>query len=84
MSVNTNLRNALLAIDSLRRSHDASLELKPLAMPMDEDEDELRQRAELVEKVILTRDKLKLLRDRSEHLREALERFKRRRAAQRA
>ncbi len=82
MSVNTNLRNALLAIDSLRRSHDASLELKPLAMPMDEDE--LRQRAELVEKVILTRDKLKLLRDRSEHLREALERFKRRRAAQRA
>lgn len=78
MSVNTNLRNALLAIDSLRRSRDASLELKPLAMPMDEDE--LRQRAELVEKVIRTRDKLKRLRDRSEHLREALERFKRRRA----
>lgn len=78
MSVNSNLRNALLAIDALRRSHDASLELKPLAMPMDDDE--LRQRAELVEKVILTRDKLKLLRDRSERLRDSLEQFKQRRA----
>jgi len=82
MSVNTNLRNALLAIDSLRRSHDASLDLKPLAMEMDDHE--LRQRAVLVEKVIQTRDKLKRLRDRSVHLREALDRFKQRRERMRA
>jgi BMFP domain-containing protein YqiC len=44
----------------------------------------LRQRAELVDKVIRTRDKLKLLRDRSEDLRAALNRFKDRRAKQRA
>jgi len=78
MSVNTNLRKAALAIDALRRSQDASVNLKPLAMPMSEEE--LRQRAELVEKVIRTRDKLKLLRDRSEELRAALNRFKDRRA----
>jgi len=78
MSVNTNLRKAALAIDALRRSQDASVNLKPLAMPMSEEE--LRQRAELVEKVIRTRDKLELLRDRSEELRAALNRFKDRRA----
>ena len=78
MSVNTNLRKAALAIDALRRSQDASVNLKPVAMPMSEEE--LRQRAELVEKVIRTRDKLKLLRDRSEELRAALNRFKDRRA----
>ena len=78
MSVNTNLRKAALAIDALRRSQDASENLKPLAMPMSEEG--LRQRAELVEKVIRTRDKLKLLRDRSEELRAALNRFKDRRA----
>lgn len=82
MSVNTNLRKAALAIDALRRSQDASANLKPLAMPMSDDE--LRQRAELIEKVIRTRDKLKLLRDRSEDLRAALNRFKDRRAKQRA
>lgn len=82
MSVNISLRKAALAIDALRRSQDASTNLKPLAMPMSEDE--LRQRAELVEKVIRTRDKLKLLRDRSEELRAALNRFKVRRDRQRA
>jgi len=82
MSVNINLRKAALAIDALRRSQDASANLKPLAMPMSDDE--LRQRAELVDKVIRTRDKLKLLRDRSEDLRAALNRFKDRRAKQRA
>jgi hypothetical protein len=78
MGVNTNLRNAVLAIDALRKSQDASANLKPLASPMTEEE--LRQRAELVEKVIQTRSKLKLLRDRSEELRAALNRFKERRA----
>jgi hypothetical protein len=82
MSVNINQRQAALAIDALRRSQDASANLKPLAMPMSEDE--LRQRAELVERVISTRDKLKLLRDRSEELRAALNRFKVRRDKQRA
>jgi len=41
MSVNINLRKAALAIDALRRSQDASANLKPLAMPMSDDE--LRQ-----------------------------------------
>lgn len=78
MSVDSNLRNAIRAIETLKRTHDASAALKPLGMPMTEEE--LRERAELVGKVIQTRDKLKALRDRSEALRESLERFRRQRA----
>lgn len=78
MSVNSNLRKAIRAIEALRRTHDASAALKPLGLPMTDDE--LRERAELVEKVILTRDKLKALRDRSEALRESLARFRKQRA----
>ncbi|MBA8882302.1 hypothetical protein [Dokdonella fugitiva] len=64
MSVDSNLRNAIRAIEALKRTHDASAALKPLGTPMSEEE--LRERAELVEKVIQTRSKLKALRDRSE------------------
>ena len=78
MSVNSNLRNAIRAIEALKRTHDVSTALKPLGTPMTEEE--LREHAELVEKVIQTRSKLKALRDRSEALRESLERFRKRRA----
>jgi hypothetical protein len=48
-------------------------------MPMTDEE--LRGRAELIERVIRTRAKLQEVRDRAETLQAALERFKQRRAA---
>jgi hypothetical protein len=82
MGVNTNLRNAVLAIGSLREAQDACANLKPMACPMTDDE--LRQRAQVIEKVIHTRAKLEHLRDRAEDLKVALNRFKQRREAMRA
>lgn len=81
MGFDTNLRNAVLAIGSLRDAQHACADLKPTAMPMTDEE--LRGRAELIERVIRTRAKLQEVRDRAENLQAALERFKQRRAAMR-
>ena len=81
MGFDTNLRNAVLAIDSLREAQHACADLKPTAMSMTDEE--LRGRAELIERVIRTRAKLQEVRDRAENLQAALERFKQRRAAMR-
>ena len=82
MGVNTNLRNVVLAIDSLRGAQNACMNLKPLAMEMTDQE--IRQRAEVIEKVIRARSKLQQLRDRAETLQGALDRFKAKREAMRA
>lgn len=82
MGINTNLRNAVLAINSLRDAKDVCANLKPMAMEMTQRE--LEQRAEVIEKVIRARRKLQLLRDRAETLQSALDRFKARREAMRA
>jgi hypothetical protein len=82
MGVNTNLRNVVLAIDSLRGAQAACANLKPMAMPMTDRE--LHQRAEVIDKVIRARRKLQQLRDRAETLQGALDRFKARREAMRA
>ena len=82
MGVNTNLRNAVVAIESLRGAKDACANLKPMAMEMTDEE--LHQRALVIEKVIRARQKLQNLRDRAETLQGALDRFKARREAMRA
>ena len=82
MGVNTNLRNAVLAINALREAKDVCANLKPMAMEMTQQE--LEQRAEVIEKVIRARRKLQQLRDRAETLQNALDRFKARREAMRA
>ena len=75
MTTKTNLDNVLLAIDSFAH-------LKPLAMEMTDQE--IRQRAMVVEKVIRARSKLQQLRNRAEALQGALNRFKAMREALRA
>ncbi len=71
----------LSAIAVMQRAHDACADLQPLDRPMSEQE--LRQRAALIEKVIHTRKLLQRLRDRAEVLRADLDRFKQRREAMR-
>lgn len=82
MGVATNLRNAVLAIENMRDVKNVCANLKPMAMEMSDEE--LLQRAELIEKVIRAQRKLQQLRDRAETLQEALDRFKARREAMRA
>ena len=82
MSTKKNLHDVVLAIDSLRSAQRACAHLKPLAMEMTEEE--IRQRAMIVEKVIRARSKLQQLRNRAEALQGALDRFKAKREAIRA
>jgi hypothetical protein len=80
------LKNAandvLAAVNVMQRARDACADLKPLDHPMTDEE--LQQRAEMIDKVIRARRKLQLLRDRAEALEGALGRFKSRREAMRA
>jgi hypothetical protein len=82
MNTKANLHNVVLAIDSLRGAQRACANLKPLAMEMTDQE--IFQRAIVVEKVIRARSKLQQLRNRAEALQGALDRFKAKREAMRA
>jgi hypothetical protein len=81
MSAHNAAADVLSAIAVMKRARDACADLQPLDTPMSELE--LLQRAELIEKVIHTRQLLQRLRDRAEGLRADLDRFKQRRAAMR-
>jgi hypothetical protein len=74
--------NALTSANVMQRARDACADLKPLTDPMTEEE--LQQRAEMIDKVIRARRKLQLLRDRTQALKDALGRFKTQRDAIRA
>jgi hypothetical protein len=82
MGVNTDVHNVLAAVSVMQRARDACSDLKPLSCPMTDQE--LQQRAAVIEKVINARRKLQHLRDRAESLQGALDRFKVRREAMRA
>ena len=81
MKVRTATLDAAAAVGLLRHAHAASGQLAPLDTPMTEFE--LRQRAEIIDRVMRARIKLERLRNRAVDLEHALERYKARcRAAQ--
>jgi hypothetical protein len=82
MPIRKTADDVLAAVNVMQRARDACADLKPLTQPMTEDE--LEERARMIDKVIRARRKLQLLRDRAEALEHALGRFKSRRAAIRA
>jgi hypothetical protein len=70
---------ALVGFEALARECDRSAQMRTLGEPMTEDE--LHARAELIAKVIETRNKLHVLNHKVEELQAALQRFAARRAA---
>lgn len=77
MNVRTATLDAAAAVDLLRRAQVASGQLAPLDTPMTDSE--LRQRAEIIDRVMRARAKLERLRNRAVELEDALARYKARR-----
>jgi predicted nucleic acid-binding Zn-ribbon protein len=75
--VRTATLDAAAAVGLLRRAHEASGKLAPLDTPMTDVE--LRQRAEIIDRVVRARAKLERLRNRAIDLERALDRYKARR-----
>ncbi|HEU4664545.1 MAG TPA: hypothetical protein VFS55_10980 [Dokdonella sp.] len=71
-----------LPLDALERARDDSAQLCSLGEPMSDAQ--LQLRAELVAKIIETRTKLRMIRDKAEELQLALERFTATRGTRRA
>ena len=82
MTAKFEARDVMAALNALERARDASTTLPSLGQPMTDEQ--LQQRADLTAKVITTRAKLQLIRDRTEELKSALERFRARRESMRA
>lgn len=74
--------DVLAAVQVLEHARKACVNLKPLDAPMSEDE--LRERARMIDTVVRTRKLLQLIQDRADDLEGALARFKQRREAMRA
>lgn len=72
----------LISVAIEQRARDACSDLKPLTDPMTPEE--LQERAAMIGRVIRARHKLQLLRNRTETLKAALQRFKTQRDAMRA
>lgn len=82
MTIKNAATDVLAAVNVLEHARDASHKLSSLGATMTDDE--LRQRAEMIARVIRARSKLQQLRNRAEALEGALSRFKQRREAMRA
>jgi hypothetical protein len=74
--------DVLAAVQVMEHARKACANLKPLDTPMSEDE--LRERARMIDTVVRTRKLLQLIQNRADDLEEALARFKQRREAMRA
>jgi hypothetical protein len=75
-------RDSHLPFDGLERARDDSAQLCSLGEPMTDAQ--LQLRAELVAKILETRTKLRMIRDKAEELQLALERFTATRGTRRA
>ncbi|MEO7324503.1 MAG: hypothetical protein ABIW82_06715 [Dokdonella sp.] len=72
----------LISVAIEKRARDACSDLKPLTDPMTPEE--LQARAEMADRVIRARQKLQLLRNRTDALKTALQRFQTQRDAMQA
>lgn len=79
MSVKNAAVDVLAAVEVLQHARVACANLKPLGYPLSEQE--LQQRARIIDTVIRTRQLLKHLQTRTDDLGDALARFKQRRGA---
>lgn len=82
MPAKKSAKEPLIAAAIEQRARKACNDLKPLTDPMSREE--LRERAELIDRVMRARQKLQLLRNRTEALKAALQRFKMQRDAMQA
>jgi hypothetical protein len=73
MSVKSSNKDPLSILSIFERARDESAQMRDLGEPMSDVE--LHLRAELVAKIIETRGKLQMMRDKTEELQHALERF---------
>ncbi len=79
MSVKNAAADVLAAVGVMTHAQNACARLNPLGVPMTLDQ--IRQRADMIDKVIRARSKLQQLRNRAAALESALTRFKARREA---